>query len=155
MLDVAALAATEAKKSSTNAKNLLAAFQDAAEKHGVLQDRILEHCLTSEVPDVLVEYARLRDLTILPVPVGDHFDQWYAELIIFGSGRATLVVPHTPKRPGAFALDAVVVAWDFSRPAARAVADALPLLEKAKQVYVVTVSNEKAIKFQEVRDRAR
>jgi len=39
----------------------------------------------------------------------------------------------------------VVVAWDFSRPAARAVADALPLLEKAKQVYVVTVSNEKAI----------
>ena len=66
--------------------------------------------------------------------------------IIFGSGRATLVMPHTPKRPGAFALDAVVVAWDFSRPAARAVADALLLLEKAKQVYVVTVSNEKAIK---------
>ena len=145
VLDIAALAATEAKKSSTNAKNLLAAFQDAAEKHGVLQDRILEHCLTSEVPDVLVEYARLRDSTIVPVPVGDHFDQWYAESIIFGSGRATLVMPHTPKRPGAFALDAVVVAWDFSRPAARAVADALPLLEKAKQVYVVTVSNEKAI----------
>ena len=145
VLDIAALAATEAKKSSTNAKSLLAAFQDAAEKHGVFQDRILEHCLTSEVPDVLVEYARLRDLTIVPVPVGDHFDQWYAESIIFGSGRATLVMPHTPKRPGAFALDVMVVAWDFSRPAARAVADALPLLEKAKQVYVVTVSNEKAI----------
>jgi nucleotide-binding universal stress UspA family protein len=54
-------------------------------------------------------------------------------------------VPHTRKRAGAFALDTVVVAWDFSRPAARAVADALPILEKAKHVLVVTVTNEKVI----------
>ena len=39
----------------------------------------------------------------------------------------------------------MVVAWDFSRPAARAVADALPILEKAKHVSVVTVTNEKVI----------
>jgi nucleotide-binding universal stress UspA family protein len=37
------------------------------------------------------------------------------------------------------------VAWDFSRPAARAVADALPVLEKAKRTCVVTVTNEKLI----------
>lgn len=145
VLDVAALVAAEAKKSSTNAKVLLTAFQDAAEKRGVFQDRILEHCLTSEAPGVLVEYARLRDLTIVPVPVGDYFDQWYAEAIIFGSGHPTLVLPHTRKRAGAFALDVVAVAWDFSRPAARAVADALPLLEKAKKVHVLTVANEKVI----------
>ncbi|HET7257191.1 MAG TPA: universal stress protein [Xanthobacteraceae bacterium] len=145
VLDVAALVAAEAKKSSTNAKTLLTAFQDAAEKRGVFQDRILEHCLTSEAPGVLVEYARLRDLTIVPVPVGDYFDQWYAEAIIFGSGHPTLVLPHTRKRAGAFALDVVAVAWDFSRPAARAVADALPLLEKAKKVHVLTVANEKVI----------
>ncbi|HEY0724587.1 MAG TPA: universal stress protein [Pyrinomonadaceae bacterium] len=145
VLDVAALVAAEAKKSSTNAKVLLTAFQDAAEKRGVFQDRILERCLTSEAPGVLVEYARLRDLTIVPVPVGDYFDQWYAEAIIFGSGHPTLVLPHTRKRAGAFALDVVAVAWDFSRPAARAVADALPLLEKAKKVHVLTVANEKVI----------
>lgn len=145
VLDVAALVAAEAKKSSTNAKTLLTAFQDAAEKRGVFQDRILEHCLTSEAPGVLVEYARLRDLTIVPVPVGDYFDQWYAEAIIFGSGHPTLVLPHTRKRAGAFTLDVVAVAWDFSRPAARAVADALPLLEKAKKVHVLTVANEKVI----------
>lgn len=145
VLDVAALVAAEAKKSSTNAKTLLTAFQDAAEKRGVFQDRILERCLTSEAPGVLVEYARLRDLTIVPVPVGDYFDQWYAEAIIFGSGHPTLVLPHTRKRAGAFALDVVAVAWDFSRPAARAVADALPLLEKAKKVHVLTVANEKVI----------
>ena len=145
VLDVAALVAAEAKKSSTNAKVLLTAFQDAAEKRGVFQDRILEKCLTSEAPGVLVEYARLRDLTIVPVPVGDYFDQWYAEVIIFGSGHPTLVLPHTRKRAGAFALDVVAVAWDFSRPAARAVADALPLLQKAKKVHVLTVANEKVI----------
>ena len=39
----------------------------------------------------------------------------------------------------------MVVAWDFSRPATRAVADALPILEKAKHVFVVTVTNEKII----------
>ena len=145
LLDFPAMAAAETKKSSSNAENLLAAFQDAADKRGVFQERILEHCLTSEVPDVLIEYARLRDLTIVPVPEGEHVDQWYAKSIIFGSGRPTLVVPQTRKRAGAFALGTVVVAWDFSRPAVRAIADALPILKKAKRVCVVTVVNEKAI----------
>ena len=115
LLDVPAMAAAEAKKSSTNAENLLVAFQDAAEKRGVFQERILEHCLTTKVPDLLVEYARLRDLTIVPVPEGEYVDQWYAESIIFGSGRPTLILPQTPKRAGAFAIDTAVVAWDFSR----------------------------------------
>jgi nucleotide-binding universal stress UspA family protein len=144
LLDIPAMAAAETKKSSVNAETLLVTFQDAAEKRGVFQERILEHCLVSEVPDVLIEYARLRDLTIV-VPKGEFFDRWYAESIIFGSGRPTLVIPQTRKRAGAFSLDTVVVAWDFSRPASRAVADALPILEKAKRVCVVTVTNEKVI----------
>jgi nucleotide-binding universal stress UspA family protein len=145
LLDIPAMAAAETKRSSANAEALMAAFQDAAEKRGVFQERIVEHCLASEVPDVLIEYARLRDLTIVPVPEGQFFDQWYAESIIFGSGRPTLVVPQTRKRAGAFSLDTVVVAWDFSRPASRAIADATPILEKAKQVCVVTITNEKVI----------
>jgi nucleotide-binding universal stress UspA family protein len=145
LLDIPAMAAAETKKSSDNAEALLAAFRDAAEKRGVFQERILEHCLVSEVPDLLIEHARLRDLTIVPVPEGEFFDQWYAESIIFGSGRPTLVVPQTRQRTGAFSLNTVVVAWDFSRPASRAVADALPILEKAQRVVAVTVTNEKVI----------
>ena len=38
-----------------------------------------------------------------------------------------------------------MVAWDGSRPAARAVADALPILERAKEVRVLTVVNEKEL----------
>jgi len=151
LLDVRALAAGEAKSSLTNAEALLTAFHNSAQSRGIFQDRIQEHCLISEVPEVLVDYARLRDLTIVPKPDRESFD-WYAESItsyaepvIFGSGRPTLVIPNA-RDARVFALDTVVVAWDFSRPAARAVADALPLLEKAKQVYVVTVTNEKAIR---------
>src|SRR6478736_4011838 len=120
LLDIPAMVAAEVKKSATNTQQLLSAFQDAAEKMGIFQERIAEHCLTSEVPDVFVEYARLRDLTIVPVPEGDYVDQWYAESIIFGSGRPTIVLPHTRKRAAPSALNTVIVAWDFSRPATRA-----------------------------------
>ena len=125
LLDIPAMVAAEAKKSATNAQHLLTAFQDAAEKRGVLQERISEQCRTSEVPAVFIEYARLRDLTIVPVHEGDYVDQWYAESIIFGSGRPTVVLPHTRKQTGSFALDTVIAAWDFSRPATRAIADAM------------------------------
>lgn len=108
----------------------------------MLHETILEQCLMQELPDRLVEYARLRDMTVVSVP--DSYDQWYAEAIIFGSGRPTLVLPESPSF-GPFELNTVVVAWDFSRAAARAVADAIPLLEKAKRVRIVTVTNEKVI----------
>ena len=140
--NISGIIAGEAEKSRNSARNLLAAFDAAAEKAGVPRETIVEKCLTFEVPDLLVDYARLRDLTIVPVP--ESYDQWYAETVIFGSGRPTLILPQTPRaRP--FELGTVVVAWDFSRAAARAVSDALPLLERAKKVRVVTVSNEKAL----------
>jgi nucleotide-binding universal stress UspA family protein len=143
-LDIPAMAAGESKKSSDNAEKLLAAFEDSAQRSGVFQERIVQQCLMSEAPGVLVDCARLRDLTIVPVLERDHIGSWYAEAIIFGSGLPTMILPEARKRPD-FALNAVIVAWDFGRPAARAVADALPLLEKAKRVFVLTVTNEKAI----------
>jgi nucleotide-binding universal stress UspA family protein len=136
------IAAGEAHRSLKNVQALLAAFESAAEKAGVLHEIIFERSLSYGVPDRLVEYARLRDLTIVPVP--DSYDQWYAEAIIFGSGRPTLVVPESAPFTSP-QLDTVVIAWDFSRAAARAVADAIPMLEKAKMVRIVTVMNEKAI----------
>jgi len=139
---VSGMIAGEAAKSRKSAHELLAAFDAAAEKAGILHETIFEKCLTLEVPDLLVEYARLRDLTILPMPASS--DKWYAEAIIFGSGKPTLILPENPKRRP-FQLGTVAVAWDFSRAAARAIADALPLLELAKKVRIVTVVNEKAL----------
>lgn len=132
--------AGEARKSRKNAQDLLAAFEAAAAKSGISGESILEKCATFETPELLVEYARLRDLTIMP----ESNDRWYAEAVMFGSGRPTLILPQNPRsRP--FELGTVAVAWDFSRAAARAVADAIPLLEKAKKVRIVTVLNEKRL----------
>jgi nucleotide-binding universal stress UspA family protein len=140
--NVPGIIAGEAEKSRKNARDLLAAFGAAAEKAGIQYETFLEKCPTFAVPELLVDYARLRDLTIVPVP--EAYDQWYAESVIFGSGRPTLVLPESP-RPRPFELGTVVVAWDFSRAAARAISDSIPLLEKARKVRVVTVTNEKAL----------
>ena len=47
----------------------------------------------AEVPNLLVDYARLHDLTIMPVSKSS--EQMYAEVVIFGSGRPTLVLPES------------------------------------------------------------
>ena len=140
--NIPGIIAGEAEKSRKSARDMLAAFDAAAAKAGVLHETFVEKCPTFEVPDLLVDYARLRDLTVVPVP--ESYDQWYAETVIFGSGRPILILPETPhSRP--FELGTVAVAWDFSRAAARAVSDALPLLERARKVRVVTVTNEKSL----------
>src|SRR5512146_2863531 len=85
--------AEEAGKSRRNAQNLLAAFDAAATKAGLSCESLLERCQTAEVPALLVEYARLRDLTIMP----EQSDRWYAEAVMFGSGRPTLILPQKPR----------------------------------------------------------
>lgn len=142
-LNVPALADAEARKGREQAEAALAAFQQVAEGRGVFGERILERCHAPEAPRMLVEYARLRDLTIVPAEANELGGQPAAEALIFESGRPVLMVPREPRKP--FVLDVVTVAWDFSRPATRAVGDALPLLTRAKRVHIVTVINEKRI----------
>ena len=142
MVGLPGIIAGEAAKSRRNAQDLIAAFDAATEKCGVSRESILQKCKSFEVPDLLVEYARLRDLTIMPAP--ESYDQWYAEAVIFGSGRPTLILPQRP-RSLPFELGTIAVAWDFGRAAARAIADAIPILEKAREVRIVTVTSEKVL----------
>ncbi len=58
--------------------------------------------------------------------------------LVLGCGRPVLLVPYA-FRVG-HARDRVLVAWDGSREAARAVADAMPLLERAGHVTVLAVN---------------
>ncbi len=60
---------------------------------------------------------------------------------LFGSGRPVIIVPHVHKQ--GLKLDCVLVCWDASRPAARAIADALPFLTRAKAVEFVVVTGER------------
>jgi nucleotide-binding universal stress UspA family protein len=138
--NVGAVVAGEAQRSKRNAQDLLATFETSARKSGVLHEIIHDRCLTTDLPSLLVDHARLRDLTIIPVPESP--DQWHAEALIFGAGRPVLVLPDAAAS-AELELNRIVVAWDFSRAAARAVSDAIPLLEKAREVCILTVTREK------------
>jgi len=143
--EIPALAVAEQKRSRTNAENLLATFKERATQARVFGESAIERSKISDLPELLLAHARTRDLTILHGPPADQMQQWWTEAIIFGSGRPTVVLPHTTENAGTFELGRVVIAWDFSGPASRAVADALPLLEKAERVDLVTVTNEKVM----------
>ena len=95
------------------------------------------------IGDYVAERARTRDLCIVPVTDPLDGQRSIAEAVVFGSGRPVLLF-----RPGVAdllsgGLSAVVLAWDGSRSAARAMADALPIMAKAREVRVLTVVNEK------------
>jgi nucleotide-binding universal stress UspA family protein len=147
LIDVSAMVSDEYRKSEEDAQRLLTVFEEVAVKHGVFGERLFKKCRGYEVPDTLAACSRLRDLTILPMPPGDYVSQfdakWDAETIIFRSGHPSIVLPAELAAP--VALDTVIIAWDETRAAARAIADAMPLLEKAKQVRILTVVGEKPI----------
>ena len=127
------------------AEEATATFVGKAARAGISYETATEESLADGAPQIMNDYAKLRDLMICGNDQTGLFDgKTFGEYLLFASGRPVIVVP--PSRDPRFACDRIVVAWDFSRPAARAAADALPLLKLAKQVFVVTVSNDKDIK---------
>lgn len=95
-------------------------------------------------PDLIKSFtsvARAHDLTILDAePIALAVDRGLIEAILTASGRPLIVVPQGRE---AFAGDRIIVAWDGSAKAARAVNDALPFLRAATQVEVISVTGEK------------
>lgn len=145
LLNLPGIIAAEKQKAATNARGLLDAFETAAKQRGIFGERLIERCTNALVPDILVDHARLRDLTIIPIRDGDSIERWYAEKIVFGSGRPCVVLPDPSRYQRSPTLQTVAIAWDFSRPAARVIADAIPILQKAELVRAVTVTHEKSI----------
>jgi hypothetical protein len=59
---------------------------------------------------------------------------------LFDSGGPVVIVPYIQKAP--LKLNHVMVCWDGGRAAARAIRDAMPLLQRAGRIEVIIVSNE-------------
>jgi nucleotide-binding universal stress UspA family protein len=90
----------------------------------------------------IAAHARGVDLAVIgqtaPEDSAAAFADELASASILTTGRPVLIVPH---RGGASSVGrAVLVAWNDSKEAARAVTDALPILVKARRVVVVTVN---------------
>ncbi|MBL8579185.1 MAG: universal stress protein [Mesorhizobium sp.] len=100
--------------------------------------------------EVAGERARHFDLALLGLEPDNAGTRMVAEGVIFGSGRPSLLLPTTAKLEK---LDHIAIAWDGSRVAARAVADARLLLERASSVSIVTVTDEKPLKDKDSGER--
>lgn len=96
-----------------------------------------------EEADVITRAARTRDLTLVPIGPAVLADRALAETVLFGSGRPVLIYPESQEIAPTDRFGTVAVAWDGGARAARAVADALPILRRAREVRVFVALGEK------------
>ncbi|TJW78847.1 MAG: universal stress protein, partial [Mesorhizobium sp.] len=100
--------------------------------------------------DVAAKEARYFDVCLVGWELDNQAARMAAEAILFGSGRPTIILPDAAD---VGVLGHVVIAWDGSRVAARAVADAQPFLERASTITVVTVTDEKPLPGRDIGER--
>lgn len=124
------------------AKAALTHFDAAAKRAGVSADtRTLEASMPGAA-SAFGQIARRFDLSVVAQSEPERTlpEELIIEAALFDAGRPVLVVPYIQKQGAK--LERVVVCWDGSRNAARAIADAMPLLHRAKAVDVLIVASE-------------
>jgi nucleotide-binding universal stress UspA family protein len=125
------------------AKAATSRFEAAAGQAGLSAEvRILDASVAGAA-DLFGRIARRFDLAVLGQarPKEGASEELLIEGALFESGRPVVVVPYVQTR--AVTLERVLVCWDGSRPATRAIADALPFLRRAKAIDIVAVSGER------------
>jgi len=118
------------------------AFNEAIRGSGVLAEARRITTTVAGCTDLFGQMARRYDVSIIrqtdPDEVG--LNSLMIESALFNSGRPVFVVPYVHR--GAARFDRGLICWDGSRNAARAVGDAMPLLQRAKSVQIVIVGNQ-------------
>ena len=132
--------AEQAAEAMVRARSLAESFIAKVEQAGLSVDVRTERCLEPELPRLIATHARYADLTVLDQPNPEQQQLGGVDLpetVALSSGRPTFIVPYIglPKTVA----KRVMVAWDAKRESARALHDALPILEKADSVIVLVV----------------
>jgi nucleotide-binding universal stress UspA family protein len=142
---VAAIFEVERERALERAHAALGVFEAEARRIGLIHASRAVSALPGEAAAIVGAAARLYDLTIVEQPEFDRdtFDNHLAQEILFQSGGPVLFVPYTFK--GTLQAKRVGICWDGSRLAARAVRDAMPLLEQAKAITIITVNEDKDV----------
>jgi nucleotide-binding universal stress UspA family protein len=103
------------------------------------------HTIPSWPADQLPRRAQFADLVCFAVSAAEDpgTTGGLAEAVLFGAGRAVLMVPvHDRYAPGALLGAPSVIGWNGSSEAVRAVAAALPFLKVSERVEVVTIDED-------------
>lgn len=112
-------------------------FETAAREAGVASDWMT---VNGDHVDGLVACARRADLTITPNRMLVHMGQRHVEAADLGiaCGGPVLITPHDDYAPPIG--KRVLIAWNGSREASRALRDGWPFIEAAEEVHVLVVS---------------
>lgn len=122
-------------------EKLKATFDRMTANQAVVAEWRAVEVLSGDLAEIVVRHGRAADLVVASqsdpdwdfAPVLD-----FPERIALSAGRPVLVVPNSGEIPSIGR--SVMVAWNGSREAARAVFDALPLLQRAASVRVLGLS---------------
>ncbi|MCC8400535.1 universal stress protein [Paraburkholderia sp. MMS20-SJTN17] len=135
--DIAALLAAQAEVRRQRARDT---FLVAGERAG----RAVEWRAPAGPPvGITTLHARHADLLVLgqpdPLDAAAYVDEHFVGDVVLGAGRPALVIPRAGAVPTLG--ENVLIAWDGSREASRAIADALPLLQRARFVGIDVVKS--------------
>ncbi|MSO67275.1 MAG: universal stress protein [Pseudolabrys sp.] len=127
-------------RSDKEARAAVARFEAAASRAGVSAEARIISASVSGAADKLSRLGRRFDLVVVGQAEDDTLSaaEVVDEGVLFESGRPVIFVPYIQK--AGLKLDCVMVCWDGSRAATRAIADSMPFLLKSKQVEIVMVA---------------
>jgi nucleotide-binding universal stress UspA family protein len=121
LLDTPELIRQAETASRERGNQLLAVLKEQAAATGV---DFTGEAMSAPLPlmtEVAADHARYYDLSLVGWEAGNSTAQATAEAVVFGSGRPTILLPELVD---VSSFDHIAIAWDGSRVAARAVADA-------------------------------
>ena len=131
------------EENSKAANAAVGRFEAATKTAGVsAETRVLDATLGGAAA-LFGQVARRFDVAVVGQAQREHgaSEELMIEGALFESGRPVVVVPYIQKQ--GLTLDRVLACWDGGRMSARAIADAMPLLERANAVDIVIVAEER------------
>ena len=133
---------TQRADNQTAAESAIKGFTAASNRVGITVEALTLSTSLDGAGDRFARMARRFDLAIVGqgLPEMSSMDHIIGEITLFESGRPMIMVPYIQKE--SFKIDNVMICWDGGRAAARALADAIPILSKSGRVEIVIVTNE-------------
>ncbi len=131
------------EENSKTANEAVSRFDAGVKKAGISAETRVLDATFGGAATRFAQIARRFDLAVVGQAQreGGAGDELMIEGALFESGRPIVVVPYIQRR--GLTLERVLACWDGSRTAARAIGDAMPLLERAKAVDIVIVTEER------------
>jgi nucleotide-binding universal stress UspA family protein len=137
----AAVIETQRAANETAVECAVRSFAAASNRAGISAETLTLSASLRGAADQFAGMARRFDIAIVGQPEMSRMEWIIGETTLFESGHPMIMVPYIQKGP--FKIDNVMICWDGSRAAARAVADAIPILDKSGRVEIVIVTNER------------